>query len=121
MLKVVGKEANKCRKEMERAPRARAPNQEKARANAIPGTETVDPRARVAADKAGEQAKGPVAVRARAEEQDRDAVGNPEPAAAAGGYIMLGHKGVAYGPPRALSLSTVGFLPGMTLEFLPID
>ena len=74
---------------MERAPRDRARNQEKARANAAPETETVHPRVRIAEGKAGEPAKGPAAVRAKAEEQDRDAVENLKLAAVVGGYIML--------------------------------
>ena len=74
---------------MERAHWTRARNQEKARANAAQEIETVDPRARVAADRAGEQAKAPVAVRDTVEERDRDAVANPESAAAMGGYRML--------------------------------
>ena len=55
----------------------------------MPGTETGHPRVRIAKDKAVELAKGPAAVRARAEERDRDAVGNLKLAAAVGGYIML--------------------------------
>jgi hypothetical protein len=74
---------------MERAPRARAQNREKARANATPKTKPVDPRAKVAADRAGEQEREPVAVRDKAGERDRDAEGNPKSPAAAGGYIML--------------------------------
>jgi len=74
---------------MERAPRARDRNQEKARANATPGTKTVHPRVRIAKDKAVGPAKGRAAVRAKAEERDRDAVGNLKLAAAVGGYIML--------------------------------
>ena len=74
---------------MERVPRVRAQNQKMARANAAPGKETVDPRARVAADKAGELAKEPTAVRVEDKERDRDAVGNLKPAAAVGGFIML--------------------------------
>jgi len=61
---------------MERAPGARDRNREKAPANATPGTETVHPRVRIAKDKAVELAKGLAAVRAKAEERDRDAVGN---------------------------------------------
>ena len=74
---------------MERAPRARVRNREKARANATPGTETVHPRVRIAKDKAVELAKGLAAVRAKAEEQDRVAVGNLKLTAVVGGYIML--------------------------------
>lgn len=55
----------------------------------MPGTKTGHPRVRIAEDKAVELAKGPAAVRARAKERDRDAVGNLKLAAAAGGYIML--------------------------------
>jgi hypothetical protein len=74
---------------MEQAPRARARNREKARANATPGTKTVHPRVRIAKDKAVGLAKGLAAVRAKAEERDRDAVGNLKLAAVVGGYIML--------------------------------
>ena len=74
---------------MEQAPRARVRNQEKARVNATPGTETVLPRSRIAENKAEEPAKGLVAVRAKAKEQDRDAVGNLKLPAVVGGYIML--------------------------------
>jgi len=70
---------------MERVPRARAQNREKARANATPGTETAHPRVRIAKDRAGTLAKELVAVRARAEEPDRDAVGNLKLAAVVGG------------------------------------
>jgi len=82
---------------MERAPRARARDQEKIRANATPGTETGHPRIRMAEGKAVELAKGPAAV--RAEERDREAVGNLKLAAAVGGYIMLQ-------PQRGGSLAT---------------
>ena len=74
---------------MEQAPRARARNREKARANATPGTKTVHPRVRIAKDKAVGLAKGLAAVRAKAEERDRDAVGNLKLAAVVGGYIIL--------------------------------
>ena len=84
---------------MEQAPRARARIQEKARANATPETETVHPRVRIAKDKAVELAKGLAAVRAKAEERDRDAVGNLKLAAVVGGYIMLQ-------PQRGGSLAT---------------
>lgn len=81
---------------MEQAPRARARGQEKARVNATPGTETVLPRARMAEGKAEELAKGLAAVRARAGEQDRDAVGNLKLSAVVGGYKCCRHKGVAH-------------------------
>ena len=55
----------------------------------MPGTETGHPRVRIAEDKAVELAKGPAAVRARAEERDRDAIGNLKLAAVVGGYKML--------------------------------
>ncbi len=84
---------------MERAPRARARNQEKARANATPGTETVHPRIRMTKGKTVELAKGMAAVRVKAEERDRDAVGNLKLTAAVGGYIMLQ-------PQRGGSLAT---------------
>jgi len=74
---------------MERAPRVRARNQKKARVNVTPGTETVHPRVRIAEDKAVELAKGLAAVRAKAEERDRGAVGNLKLTAVVGGYIML--------------------------------
>lgn len=74
---------------MEQAPRARARNREKARANATPGTKTVHPRVRIAKDKAVGLAKGLAAVRAKAEERDRDAVGNLKLVAVVGGYIIL--------------------------------
>ena len=60
---------------MERVPRARAQNREKARANATPETKIVDPRVKVAADKAGEPAKGPAAVRVKDKVRDK-AVGD---------------------------------------------
>jgi hypothetical protein len=69
---------------MEQAHRARARNREKARANATPGTKTVHPRVRIAKDKAVGLAKGLAAVRAKAEERDRDAVGNLKLAAVVG-------------------------------------
>ena len=91
---------------MERVPRVRAQNQEMARANAAPGKETVDPRTRVAADKAGELAKEPTAVRVEDKERDGDAVGNLKSAAAAaavGGYKMLQSR-------RGGSLATPWFI-----------
>ena len=89
---------------MEQAPRARVRDQETARVGATPGTETVLPRGRMAEGKAGEPAKGPVAVRvkARAAEPDREAVGNLKTTAAVGGYIMLRPQGVAHLPPLDL-------------------
>jgi hypothetical protein len=60
------------------------------------------PRGRMAEGKAGEPAKGPVAVRARAAEPDREAVGNLKSTAAVGGYIMLRPQGVAHLPPLDL-------------------
>jgi hypothetical protein len=78
---------------MERAPRARVRDQEKARANATPGTETAHPRIRIAEDEAVELAKGPDAVRVKAEKRDRDGVGNRKLAAAVGGYKMLQPQG----------------------------
>jgi len=74
---------------MERAPRARARDQEKIRANATPGTETGHPRVRIAEGKVVGLAKGLAAVRARAEERDRDALGNLKLAAVVGVYKML--------------------------------
>ena len=47
------------------------------------------PRVRMAEGKAVGLTKGPAAVRARAEERDRDAVGNLKLAAVVGGYKML--------------------------------
>ena len=88
---------------MERVPRVRAQNQEMARANAAPGTETADPRAGVAADKAGQLAKEPDAVRVEDKERDRNAVGNLKSAAAVGGYIMLPS-------PRGGTLATPWFI-----------
>jgi hypothetical protein len=57
----------------------------------------------MAEGKAGELAKGLVAVRARAEVRDRDAIGNLKLAAAVGGYIMLQ-------PPKGGSLATPLFI-----------
>ena len=74
---------------MERVPRARAQNREKARANAIPKTETVHPRIKIAEDKAGELAKGPAAFRVEDRERDKAVGGNLKWAAVSGGYKML--------------------------------
>ena len=70
---------------MERVPRARAQNREKARANATPKTETLHPRVKVAKGKARELAKGPAAVRV----EDKAVGGNLKWAAVSGGYKML--------------------------------
>ena len=56
---------------MERVPGARAQNKEKARANATPEAKTVDPRVKVAKEKAREPAKGPAAVRVKDRERDK--------------------------------------------------
>ena len=74
---------------MERVPRARAQNREKARANATPNTETVHPRVKVAKGKARELAKGPAAVSAKDKERDKAVGGNLRWAAVSGGYKML--------------------------------
>jgi hypothetical protein len=74
---------------MERVPRARVQNREMARANAIPKTETVHPRVKVAKGKAGELAKGPAAVRVEDRERDKAVGGNLRWAAVSGGYKML--------------------------------
>ena len=78
---------------MERAPRARARNQEKARANATPGTETVHPRVKIAKGKARELAKGPAAVRVEDRERDKAVGANLKWAAVSGGYKMLQPQG----------------------------
>ena len=74
---------------MERVPRARAQNREKARANATPKTETLHPRVKVAKGKARELAKGPAAVRVEDKERDKAVGGNLKWAAVSGGYKML--------------------------------
>jgi hypothetical protein len=63
----------------------------------------VHPRVRIAKDKAVELAKGLAAVRTKAEERDRDAIGNLKLTAVVGGYIMLQ-------PQRGGSLATPWFL-----------
>jgi hypothetical protein len=67
---------------MERVPRAKVQNREKAQTDATPETEIVHRKVKVAReparDKAREQAKAPVAVRVEDEERGKAAGGRPK-------------------------------------------
>jgi len=67
---------------MERVPRVRAQNREKAQTNVIPKTEIVDRKVKVAwepaRDRVREQAKAPAAVRVADEERGKAAGGKPK-------------------------------------------
>lgn len=62
---------------MERAPRARVPNRDKAQTDANPEAKIAHPKVKLAGDEAREQAKVPAAVRVEDEERDKVAGGRP--------------------------------------------